>query len=135
MDDDHDNLRPQLLFIGNDRHVLDEDLVFLDADTARVDTITDARRYLLRDDDVRRYGIAVIAYGADVVAGYDPDREPALHTRAWVPPIVLVHGAPSPQVQAGAKLLEAKLLSLPRDWAALLTLLNNPVEAGKGGAG
>jgi hypothetical protein len=129
VDIDH---RPHLLFIGTDQAVR-EDLCFVDADTTRCPDVESARRWLLRDPDARR-GVAVIAYGPDIAAGFDPNVTVPLHTRAWVAPIVLVHGAPSAQVQAGAKLLEAKLLSLPRDWAALLPLLNNPVEAGKGEA-
>jgi hypothetical protein len=129
MDLDH---RPQLLFIGTDQDVR-EDLFFVDTDTTRCDDIESARRWLLRDPDAHR-GVAVIAYGPDIAAGFDPSAVVPLHTKAWVEPIVLVHGVPSRAVQAGAGALGAeKVLSLPRDFEALFELVK--VGAGaKGGA-
>jgi hypothetical protein len=129
MDLDH---RPQLLFIGTDREVR-EDLLFVDADTSRSPDIESARRHLLRDDDIRRYGVAVIAYGSDIATGFDPAVTVPLHTRAWVEPIVLVHGVPSQAVQAGAWALGAEtVLSLPRDFEALFELVKAGASAGKG---
>jgi hypothetical protein len=128
---------PTLLYVGCDDRDTRVDLAFLPPECeepARVDGIAGACDFLFEADPAPDY---LVAYGADIAAGYQAVNSPASNTGAGTA-IVLVHGCPTAAVQRGAAALGVPIVSLPRDWDVLLFRLGaNPAAvsaAVQGGA-
>ena len=114
-----------LLYIGTDKPTR-ADLAALPGDMTRVDTIGEARRYLLRDPDVARTS-HLIAYGADIAARYtgrNPGPEVPLNPSAGGRPILLLpepfHGS---MARAAVRMGVVRIAMLPTDWSWLVDRL------------